>query len=44
MLEKTEGISKKRKPNMRWIGFIKEAMGMSLQELSKAVEDGTLWT
>lgn len=28
---------------MRWIGFMKQAIGMSLQELTRAVEDKTLW-
>ena len=28
---------------MRWIGSIQEAIGMSLQKLSRAVEDRTLW-
>ena len=32
------------KPNMRWIDSIKEAIGMSLQKLSRAAEDRTLWT
>ena len=42
MLGKVEG-SRKRRPNMRWIDSIKEAIGMSLEELSRAVEDRTLW-
>ena len=29
---------------MRWIESMKEAIGMSIQELSGAVEDRTLWT
>ena len=29
---------------MRWIDSIQEAIGMSLQELSRAAEDRTLWT
>lgn len=31
-------------PNMRLIDSLKEAMGMSLQELSRAIADRTLWT
>ena len=38
MLERVEGI-RKRRPNMRWIDFIKETSDLSLQELSRAVED-----
>lgn len=29
---------------MKWINSVKEAIGMSQQELSRAVEDRTLWT
>lgn len=29
---------------MKWTRSIKEAIGTSVQELSKAVEDRTLWT
>ena len=29
---------------MRWIDSIKEAIGVSLQDLSRAVEDRTWWT
>lgn len=43
MLRKIEGSKKRERPNMRWIDTIKEAIGTSLQELSRAVEDGTLW-
>ena len=35
MLGKTGGSRKKRRPSMRCIDFIKEATGMSLQELSR---------
>lgn len=42
MLGKTEGSRKSGSPNMRWIDFIKVALGLSLHELSRAVEDGTL--
>ena len=41
MLGKVESSRKRGRPNMRWIDFIKEAIGMSLQELSKVVEDRT---
>lgn len=29
---------------MKLVDFLKEAIGMSLQEMSRAVEDRTLWT
>lgn len=41
MLGKIEGSGKRS--NMRWIDFIKEAVGLSLQDPSRAVEGGTLW-
>ena len=41
MLGRAEGSRKRGRPNMRWIDSIKEAIGMSLQELSRAVEDRT---
>lgn len=44
MLGKTEGSSKRARLNMREIDSLKEATGLSLQELSRAVEDGTLRT
>lgn len=40
--EKMEGRKKREKPNMRWLDSIKGDMGMSLQELSRTVEDRTL--
>lgn len=43
MLEKIEGSRKRGRPNVRWIDSLKEAIGMSLQELSRAV-DRTLGT
>ena len=43
-LEKTEGSRKGGRSNIRWLNSIKEAIGMSLQELSRAVEDRVLWT
>ena len=39
MQGKVEGSRKTGRPNMRWVNSIKEAIGMSLQELSRAVED-----
>ena len=42
MLGKLEGSMKRVKTSIKWIDFIKEAIGMSLQELSRAVEDRTL--
>ena len=44
MLEKIEGSKQRGKPNMRWMDSRKESIGMSLQELSRAVKDRTLWT
>ena len=44
MLGKVEGSRKRGRPNMRWIDSIKAAMGIGLQDLSRAVEDRTLWT
>lgn len=43
MLKKTEGSRKRGRQNMRWINSIKEAIGMCLHELSRAVEDRTRW-
>ena len=48
-LEKTVKVGRaqeagKEETNTRWIGSIREAVGMSLQALSRAVEDKTLWT
>lgn len=40
MLGKTEGSSKRARLNMREIDSLKEATGLSLQELSRAVETG----
>lgn len=39
---KKEGSKKRGKSTMRWTKSIKEATGMSLQELSRAVESRTL--
>lgn len=39
---KVEGSWKRGKPNMRWTDSIREAVGMSLQELRRAAEDRTL--
>lgn len=44
LLGKIESARKRRKPKMRWIGSREEAMGVSLQELSGAVEMGMLWS
>lgn len=35
---------KRRQPNMRWMDSITEAIGISLQEGSRAVKDRLLWT
>ena len=42
--EKNRGQQEKIKTHMRWTDSIKEAVGMNLQEPSRAVEDGTLCT
>lgn len=44
MLGKIEGSRKRGRPNIRGTDSIKEATGISLQKLSKAAEDRTLWT
>ena len=36
---KGEGSRKRGRLNVRWIDYIKEAIGLNLQELSRAVED-----
>ena len=41
---KVEGRRKRGRPNVRWTDSIKEAISMSLRELSRAVEKKTLWT
>ena len=43
MLGKVEGSRKIGRPNKRWIIFLKETTGMSLQELSRAVVDRAFW-
>lgn len=40
MLGKIESDIKRERPNMRWVDSIKEATGVSLQELSWAVRTG----
>lgn len=40
MLAKVEGSRKRRRPNLRWMDSIKEAVSMRLQELSRAVGTG----
>lgn len=44
ILGKTESSRKRERPNIRWIDSIKEARGVNMQELSRAVKDTTLWT
>lgn len=44
ILGKTGGSRKGGRPSMKWIDSIKEAIGMSLQELSRAIQDRNLWT
>ena len=39
MLGKVEGSRKRGRPNTRWIDWLKEATGLSLQELDGAIED-----
>lgn len=41
---KIEGSRKRGRPNKRWTDSIEKAIGMSLQELSRAVENKTRWT
>ena len=41
ILRKVEGSRKRGRRKMRWTDSLKEATGLSLQELSKAVEDST---
>ena len=43
ILGKVEGSRKRGRPNMSWIYSIKEAIGMCLQELSKAIENKVVW-
>lgn len=40
MLRRIEGSRKKGRPNMKCVGSIKRAIGMSLQELSRAMRTG----
>ena len=44
MLGKTEGSRKRGRPNMRWLNCTKKAIGVSLKEVSRAIEGRTLWT
>ena len=44
MVGKVGGSGKRGRSNMRWIASIKEAPGVSLQELSRAVEEKILET
>ena len=43
MMRKVEDSRKRGGSNMRWTGSIKEATGLSLQDLSRTVEDRTFW-
>ena len=43
MLRKVEGSRKRGQRNVRWISSLKEATGLSVQELSRAVEKRTFW-
>lgn len=42
LLGKIEGNKKRERPNMRHADYMKEVIGIILQELSTAVEDRTL--
>lgn len=44
MLGKIEDNRKRETTNLRWVDSIKETIGLSLQELSRAIEDSTLKT
>ena len=44
MLGEIEGSRKRGRPHVRWADSIEETISMSLQELSGAAEDETLWT
>ena len=44
MLEKAEGSKKSGRPDTRCIDSLKEVTGLNLQELNRAVEDGTFWS
>ena len=41
LVGKIEGSRKRGRANMRWIDSVKESIGMSLQALSRTVEDRT---
>jgi hypothetical protein len=43
MLGQVEGHRKQRKPRMRWLDSIKEATGLRLEDLRKAVQDRKKW-
>jgi hypothetical protein len=43
MLGKVEGQRKQGKPRMRWFDSIKEAAGLRLEDLRKAVQDRKKW-
>lgn len=41
---KTKGSRKRGRANVSWTGYIKEATGMKIRELSRAAEDRISWT
>lgn len=43
MLGKTEGSRRRGRRSVSWIGHLKEARGLRLPELSRAVGDRALW-
>ena len=43
MLGQVEGNRKQGKPRMRWLDNIKEATGLRLEDLRKAVQDREKW-
>ena len=43
MLENVEDSRKRGRPNTRWTDSLKEAIRLSFQELSRAVEERPFW-
>jgi hypothetical protein len=43
VLGQVEGHRKQGKPRMRWLGSIKEAIGLLLEDLREAVQDRKKW-
>jgi CRISPR/Cas system-associated exonuclease Cas4 (RecB family) len=43
ILGQVEGQRKQGKPRMRWLDSIKEATGLPLEDLRKAVQDSKKW-